>query len=103
MANNRAQQRIKQTRGILIIVVLACASKLVKTIIDGNPQTAQIVILAVVIAVLVVVLLFYSWIDRYTKKEQATYGQPGSLSEKLYHSDKPVDPKTNHNNNTDKK
>lgn len=80
---NRAQQKIKQTRGILIIVVLACAAKLVKTIMDGNPQTAQIVILAVVIAVLVAVLLFYNWIDRYTKKEQASYGQSQSPAGKI--------------------
>lgn len=75
MASN-ARQKIKQTRGVLIIVVLACLAKLVKTIKDGDGETAQIVVLALVIVILGVILAFYSWIGRYTQKEQETYGQP---------------------------
>lgn len=75
---NHVQKKIKQTRGVLIIVILACAAKLVKIIKDGDAQVAQIVVLAIVIAILAVVLILYSWVDRYTKKEQENYGGPAA-------------------------
>lgn len=73
---SRAQRKIMQTRNILILVIVVCAAKLIKTLKDGGGETAQIAILIIVIAVLGVILGLYMWLDRYTKKEQASYGQP---------------------------
>lgn len=76
--SNRAQRKILQTRNILALVVIACAAKLAKIIIDGNADTRQVVALIIVIIILAAVLVFYTFIDRYTKEEQKTYGEPKS-------------------------
>lgn len=73
--SNRAQRKILQSRNILILVILACAAKLVKLFIDGKPEIGQVVAMIFVILILIVVLVFYSYIDRYTKAEQKNYGE----------------------------
>lgn len=76
--SNRAQRKILQSRNILILVILACAAKLVKLFIDGKAEIRQVVAMVIVIIILAVVLVFYTYIDRYTKEEQKNYGEPGA-------------------------
>lgn len=89
--NNRAQRKIMQSRNILLLVILACAAKLVKLFIDGKAEIGQVVAMIIVIVILAVVFVFYSYIDRYTKAEQKNYGESGDEPE----SAKPMDSSLN--------
>lgn len=75
---NRSQRKIMQTRNILALAVIACVARLAKVLIDGQAETRQIVALIIITVILGVVLAFYVYIDRYTRKEQKNHDEPGS-------------------------
>lgn len=75
----RTHKKITQTRNILIVVIVVCAAKLAKLIMDGGAQTAQIVVLAAVIVVLGVILALYILLERYVQNAPEDSGQTASL------------------------
>lgn len=89
--SNRTQRKIMQSRNILVLVILACAAKLVKLFIDGKAEIGQVVAMIFVIVILAAVFVFYSYIDRYTKAEQKNYDESGNEPE----SAKPAAPSLN--------